>query len=88
MTTVTDFFRTNPLANLFKHDENEVYYVVHPLDDEPEAKCDPEALGPMHLSKGERLSLYALRGYLVLMLGLAGYRVAEMAGVLGPHLVH
>jgi hypothetical protein len=67
---------------------DEVYYVVHPLDDEPEEKRDPSALGPMHLSKGEKLSLFALRGYLVLMLFLAGYRVFTMAGVLGPHLVH
>jgi hypothetical protein len=88
MTTMTDFFKTNPVANLFKRDENEVYYVVHPLYDEPEEKCDPEALGPMHLSKGERLSLYALRGYLILMLGLAAYRVLDMAGVFAPHLVH
>ncbi len=88
MTAMTDFVKTNPLANLFKHDSNEVYYVVHPLYDEPEEKCDPEALGPMHLSLGERWSLYALRGYLILMLGLAAYRVANMAGLFAPHIAH
>jgi hypothetical protein len=65
-----------------------VYYVVHPLHDEREEKCDPEALGPMHLSLGERWSLYALRGYLILMLGLAAYRVANMAGLFAPHIAH
>ncbi len=88
MTAMTDIVRTNPLARLFKNDSNEVYYVVHPLYDEPEEKCDPEALGPMHLSLGERWSLYALRGYLILMLGLAAYRVADLAGMFGPHLAH
>ncbi len=89
MTAMTNIFKrtrlfgADPAAKPY-----EVYYVVHPLYDEPEEKCDPAALGPMKLSKGERLSLYALRGYLVLMLGLAAYRVVAMAGVMGPHLVH
>ncbi len=87
MTAMTDVFKKNPLAGLFKGEGDEVYYVVHPLYDEPEEKCDPEALGPLHLSKGERLSLYALRGYLILMLGLAAYRVASMAGLFAPHMV-
>jgi hypothetical protein len=95
MTAMTRILKHNPLAGLFKgHDGDrvgdrtgEVFYIVHPLYDEPEEKCDPEALGPLKLSKGEKLSLYALRGYLVLMLGLAAYRVAEMAGLFGPHLV-
>jgi hypothetical protein len=91
MTTLTELFRMKrpSIHNPFKSDGNddEVYYVVHPLDDEPEEKRDPSTLGPMHLSKGEKLSLYALRGYLVLMLFLAGYRVLGMAGVLAPHLV-
>lgn len=86
MTVMTEFFKTTRLANLFKRDDNEVYYVVHPLDDEPEEKCNPETLGPLRLSKGERVSLFALQGYLLLMLGLAAYRVAALAGILGPHL--
>ncbi len=88
MTAVTDIFKGNPLARTFRRGQSdEVYYVIHPLYDEPEEKRDPEALGPLHLSKGERLSLYVLRGYLVLMLGLAAYRVAAMAGAFGLHLV-
>jgi hypothetical protein len=93
MTTLTQVFRMkrpnirNPFKSNEVDDDNKVYYVIHPLDDEPEEKRDPSTLGPMHLSKGEKLSLYALRGYLVLMLFLAGYRVLGMAGVLGPHLV-
>ncbi len=91
-TPLTQVWRNKrpQIRNPFRRDiaANEVYYVVHPLDDEPEEKRDPSALGPMHLSKGEKLSLFALRGYLVLMLFLAGYRVLNMAGVLGPHMVH
>jgi hypothetical protein len=91
-TSISQLFRTRRpvIRNPFKGDlaANEVYYVVHPLDDEPEEKRDPSALGPMHLSKGEKLSLFALRGYLVMMVLLAGYRVLGMAGVFGPHLVH
>jgi hypothetical protein len=94
MTTMTEFLRTKNIRlrlpvrhNPFAGSPNEVYYVVHPLYDEPEEKRDPAALGPMHLSKGEKLSLFALRGYLVLMLFLAGYRVLEMAGLFG-HMVH
>ncbi len=59
-----------------------VYYVIHPLDDEPEEKFDPDALGPMHMTRSVKYSLYALRLYLILMLILAVYRVAVMAGAL------
>lgn len=58
-----------------------VFRIVHPLDDEPEAKFDPEALGPMHMSPSVKLSLLLLRFYLVGMVGLVGYRVLELAGV-------
>ncbi len=88
MAAVTDIFKGNPFARLHKQGGDEVYYVVHPLFDEPEEKCDPEALGPLHLSRFERWSLYALRGYLILMLGLAAYRVAGLAGMFAPHLAH
>ncbi len=62
--------------------------MVHPLCDELVEKCDPEALGSMHLSLGERWSLYAVRGYLILILRLAAYRVANMAGLFAPHIAH
>jgi hypothetical protein len=56
-----------------------VYYVVHPLDDVPETKCDTEALGPMPMTPSVKYSLYALRGYLVLMLVLVAYHVVGLA---------
>jgi hypothetical protein len=89
MTAMSHVFKMKSLKlrNPFKGDDNGVYYVIHPLDDVPEEKRDPSTLGPMRLSKGGKLSLYALQGYLVLMLSLAVYRVLEMAGLLG-HLVH
>jgi hypothetical protein len=58
------------------------YYVVHPLDDEPEEKCDTETLGLMHMSASVRISLLALRGYLILMVLLVVYKVLNLAGVL------
>ncbi len=58
-----------------------VFRVVHPLDDEPENKFDPEALGPMKMSASVKLSLFLLRFYLVGMVGLVGYRVLELAHV-------
>ncbi len=88
MTAMTNIFKHNPFGRLLTGNGNEEYYVIHPLYDEPEQKRDPEALGPLHMSKGERLSLIALRGYLILMLGLAAYRVTELAGLFGPHLAH
>jgi hypothetical protein len=63
-----------------------VYYVVHPLDDEPEEKRDVEALGPMHLTPSVKYSLFALRTYLILMVALAAFRVLSLAGVFGPLL--
>lgn len=59
------------------------YYVVHPLDDVPEKKLDPNALGPMEMTRSVKLSLLALRGYLVLMIAMVGYHVLDLAGVFG-----
>lgn len=58
------------------------FVVVHPLDDFPEEKFDPELLGPMVLGRSMKLSLMALRGYLFVMSFLVIYHVAAMAGVL------
>jgi hypothetical protein len=58
-----------------------VYTVLHPLDDAPEEKVDTEHLGPMQMTKTVRVCLLALRGYLLAMFGLLGYRVLELAGV-------
>jgi hypothetical protein len=61
------------------------YLVVHPLDDSPEAKVDTSALGPMPMTESVRLSLLALRGYLVVMMLLVLYHVADLAGAFGHH---
>jgi hypothetical protein len=55
------------------------YLVVHPLDDAPEEKIDTEHLGPMRMTKTVRLCLFALRGYLLAMFGLLGFRVLQLA---------
>ena len=59
--------------------------VIHPLDDVAEEKRSPEGLGEMPMSGSVRLSLYALRGYLVLIGLMVGYRVLTLAGVFGHH---
>lgn len=61
-----------------------IFTVVHPLDDAPEEKVDTEHLGPMRMTRTVRICLFALRGYLLLMFGLLGFRVLELAGVIRP----
>jgi len=68
-----------------KHVPENRYVVVHPLDDEPEAKVDTSALGPMPMTPSVKLSLLALRGYLILMVLLVVYHCVDLAGVLGKH---
>lgn len=58
-----------------------VFAVVHPLDDAPEQKVETERLGPMKMTKAVRICLFALRVYLLLMFGLLGFRVLQLAGV-------
>lgn len=65
-------------------EENVIFTVVHPLDDAPEEKVDTEHLGPMHMTRTVRICLFALRGYLLLMFGLLGFRVLQLAGVIHP----
>jgi hypothetical protein len=57
-----------------------IFRVVHPLDDVPEQKVDLESLGPMRMTAAVRICLLALRGYLLLMAGLLGFRVLQLAG--------
>jgi hypothetical protein len=57
------------------------FTVVHPLDDEPEERVDTEHLGPMEVTSTARICLFALRGYLLLMFGLLGFRVLQLAGL-------
>jgi hypothetical protein len=61
------------------------YVVIHPLDDRPEEKVDISALGPMPMTTAVKLSLMALRGYLILMVALVGYHCIDLAGVLSKH---
>lgn len=53
--------------------------VIHPLDDEAEAKLTPSTAGRMHLSPSVRWSLFTLRAYLILMIALVAYRVIALA---------
>ena len=61
------------------------YVVVHPLNDLPEEKVDTSALGPIKMTRSVRLSLLALRGYLILMILLVFYHVIDLAGLVGHH---
>jgi hypothetical protein len=63
--------------------EENFFLVVHPLDDLPEQKLDIANLGPMSMTRSVRLSLLALRAYLVLMMLLVFYHVLGIAGVFG-----
>ena len=49
--------------------------IVHPLDDLPEEKMYHSGLGRMVMTRTVRLSLFALRGYLGLMIVLVAWRV-------------
>jgi hypothetical protein len=62
--------------------ERRPYLVVHPLDDAPEEKVGTEHLGPMRMTNTVRLCLFALRGYLLAMFGLLGFRVLQLAGLI------
>jgi len=67
--------------------EDTVLYVVHPLDEAPEEKRCAESLGQIHMSPAVRASLYTLRGYLILIMVFAVYRVLELADLVGHHVV-
>jgi hypothetical protein len=58
--------------------EPEIFAVIHPLHDQPEKKCSDEHLGPIRMSRSVRISLFVLRAYLLLMIGLVLYRVLEV----------
>lgn len=60
----------------------ETFYVIHPLDDEPEEKRSPEGLGLMPMTGAVKGSLFVLRGYLVCMVGLVFWHVMQM-GMMG-----
>lgn len=59
--------------------------VVHPLDDAPEEKMNTSGLGSMPMTMSVKVSLMALRGYLILMMFLVLYHVLDLAGAFGRH---
>jgi hypothetical protein len=71
-----------PFLNVLSTTSSQAYWVVHPLDDHPESKRDVAALGPMPMTPSVRLSLLALRGYLILMAVLVAYRFLGLAAAL------
>ncbi len=64
------------------HLERPTFLVVHPLDDVPEEKVQTEHLGPMRMTRTVKICLFALRGYLLLMVGLLCFRVLQLAGAI------
>ena len=67
--------------------EPEVFYVVHPLDDAPEQKCDPDGLEHMEMTPPVKISLFALRGYLIVIVSLALYHLGDLF-IKGLHHAH
>ncbi len=61
----------------------EMYELIHPLYDAPEVKHSAEEMGPMAMALGVKLSLFALRAYLIVMILLVFYSVLHQAGVFG-----
>ncbi len=57
------------------------YRVIHPLDDAPELKCDPDRLGRMVLTPMAKGSLLVLRSYVIVMILLVSYRVFGNLGM-------
>jgi hypothetical protein len=58
------------------------FVVVHPLDDLGEEKVDTASLGLISMTTSVKISLMALRGYLVLMMLLVLYHVIDLSGAL------
>ena len=59
------------------------FLVIHPLDDVQEQKLETRNLGPMRMTLPIKLSLFVLRGYLMLMMLLVLYHVLDLAALLG-----
>lgn len=79
--SVLGFLRPTTITEVPEH----AFVVVHPLDDRPEQKVDTSTLGPMPMTTSVKLSLLALRGYLMLMMLLVLYHVMDLAGAFGTH---
>ena len=53
--------------------------IIHPLDDTPEEKLFTDQLGRIRMTRKVRAALCLLQIYMVLVIGLALVRVAELA---------
>lgn len=72
--------RSNQLTATTESDlGKDCYLVVHPLDDYPEEKLKSDHLAPLEMTPTVRLSLFALRAYLILMIILCFYHVIDLA---------
>lgn len=60
-------------------DEN-VFYVIHPLDDTEEEKINMDQ--PMEMTLGVKLALYGLKAYIALVIVLALFRFLSLAKLL------
>jgi len=69
----------------FRHNIDETFYVIHPLDAPTEQKCSTEGLGPMELTRPVRASLLVLRIYLVAITLVLLYRTLDLAHLLPHH---
>jgi hypothetical protein len=67
---------TDPLNN---DPKDEFFYVIHPLDDLPEEKVKSDHLPPLKMTPSVRWSLFILRAYLIVMMLLLVYHVADLA---------
>ncbi len=65
-----------------RNEKPALFAVIHPLDDAPEQKAGIDHLGPMKITKTVRICLLALRAYLLIMSGLLGFRVLQLAGMI------
>ena len=61
------------------------HLVVHPLFDKPEEKVDTVDIPPMQLTRTVKVSLLALRAYLIVMAAMLAYHFLDLAGILGHH---
>lgn len=77
------------IANLNRQpterEQTNSYVVVHPLDDTPETKVDTSKLGLIRMTRSVRISLIALRAYLIAMMLLLLYHVLVLAGLFDSH---
>jgi hypothetical protein len=70
-----------PMSSIVAADRGQVYWVVHPLDDEPEEKCSTEGLGLMPMTRTTKVALLSLRCYIFLMIPVILAFILRTAGV-------